>query len=229
MPPSICVLTIICLARGGFGGRADKSSNGFGSLLCPSAGYGSTLCTWRRPPIFQNITFFKNCCNRRKCKSFFVLRQDSHAAWDRFPQNLVFYRDFHSNFINSIKDPKRFHDPWDKTLSHFSRVNYLICFPQLDLFDIHPSLLSPNTSPCGQPLRWEVKKVHFLTGVLDPGVVHQQREVWLAQITHDSFDLNLCIISDRSFLRHHELTIRFRYYSMNASKASHGHIETRHN
>ena len=66
---------------GGFGGRADKSSNGFGSLLCPSAGYGSTLCTWRRPPIFQNITFFfKNCCNRRKCKSFFVLRQDSHAA-----------------------------------------------------------------------------------------------------------------------------------------------------
>ena len=37
---------------------------------------------------FSKYLFFKNCCNRRKCKSFFVLRQDSHAAGDRFPQNL---------------------------------------------------------------------------------------------------------------------------------------------
>ena len=37
---------------------------------------------------FSKYYFFKNCCNQRKWKSFFVHRQDSHAAWDRFPQNL---------------------------------------------------------------------------------------------------------------------------------------------
>ena len=55
-PPYLCTYNHM-FGAGGFGGRADKSSNGFGSLLCPSAGYGSTLCTWRWTPIFQNISF----------------------------------------------------------------------------------------------------------------------------------------------------------------------------